>query len=148
MFHTAYLCCCCFFYPLPCCIASFFLSFYLNSWYARGRKCVVIILWCLVQPVARYYKGTGRRPCETTLCCAMLCYACSVPWPLWRCRRNGKALLACREGGFCVFMQSPDWMYTTYPHTEKKSLKSVFKRRECEKLNLIVRSFFFFFFWS
>lgn len=44
------------------------------------------------------------------LCHAMLCYAMHA-----RCRGRyddagvmGKALLACREGGFCVFMQSPD----------------------------------------
>lgn len=54
----------------------FFLSFYLNSWYARGRKCVVIILWCAAPSLCSgYYKGTGREAGRAMLCYAVLRYA-------------------------------------------------------------------------
>lgn len=54
----------------------FFLSFYLNSWYARGRKRVVIILWCAAPSLCSgYYKGTGREAGRVMLCYAVLRYA-------------------------------------------------------------------------
>lgn len=74
------------------------------------------------QRVVHYYKGTGRWPCYAMLCCATLCYACSMWWPLWKCRNNGKGLLASR-GGLHVFKKGPDWMYTTYPHTKVPQIK-------------------------
>lgn len=81
------------------CIASsfsfFFLSFYLNSWYARGRKRVVIILWC-AGPVSSQrgrrtiiiiiIRAQGGGHAYAALCCDTLCYACSMWWPLWKCR--------------------------------------------------------------
>lgn len=79
------------------CIASssfFFLSFYLNSWYARGRKRVVIILWC-AGPVSSQrgrrtiiiiiiIRAQGGGHAYAALCCDTLCYACSMCWPLWK----------------------------------------------------------------
>lgn len=71
----------------------FFLSFYLNSWYARGRKRVVIILWC-AGPVSSQrgrrtiiiiiIRAQGGGHAYAALCCDTLCYACSMCWPLWK----------------------------------------------------------------
>lgn len=73
-YHTAQVAISAFTFSPPHASLSLFLSFYLNSWYARGR--IVIILWCaapaLLQRVARYNKGTGRRPCYAVLR-SMLC---------------------------------------------------------------------------
>lgn len=107
--------------PHPC-ITSLFLSFYLNSWYARGRECVVVIRWCAAPSLCSGWRaiiraqGGGRAMPRYPA----LCYACSMWWPLWKCRDNGKGLLASR-GGLDVFKRGPDWMYTTYPHTKSPS---------------------------
>ena len=51
-------------------LSFFFLSFYLNSWYARGENRRISL-----QRAARYYKRAGGRPryATLTLCYAMLC---------------------------------------------------------------------------
>lgn len=58
------------------CIASLCLSFYLNSWYARGRKCVVIVLWYAAPAFSAggtLLKGHSKAamPCYIMLCYTM-----------------------------------------------------------------------------
>lgn len=72
--------------PKPFNIAfNCFSPFYLNCWYARGRKCVCYHSWCdpptrhPPSPLTHSYKGTGRRTCYYGR--ARLYYAC---WMCWR----------------------------------------------------------------
>lgn len=112
-------------FPLHCFFVFVFLLEFLIC--KREKMCSYHSLMCCpisLQRVAHYYKGTGKQPCYATLCCATLCYACSIWWPLWKCRNNAKGLLASR-GGLCVFKQGPDWMYTTYPHTKVPQILKV-----------------------
>lgn len=93
----------CIFFPLHCFFVFVFLLQFLICKREKMRSyhslmCSPISL----QWVAHYYKGTGTLPSYATLCCAMLCYACSMWWPLWKCSNNGKRISASR-GGLYVF---------------------------------------------
>lgn len=54
------------------------------------------------QRVVRYHKGTGRRPCYATLRCATICYACSMWWPLLKCRDVVRGIISVQRRAPCV----------------------------------------------
>lgn len=89
------------FFPLHC---FFVFVFLLEFLICKREKIFDVLPHVSLQQVARYYKGTGRRPCYAVLRYAMHAQ-CGGHYE--NAGIMGRDLLASR-GGLCVFKQGPD----------------------------------------
>lgn len=89
------------FFPLHC---FFVFVFLLEFLICKREKIFDVLPHVSLQQVARYYKGTRRRPCYAVLRYAMHAQ-CGGHYE--NAGIMGRDLLASR-GGLCVFKQGPD----------------------------------------